>query len=94
MRKTTYRRIGSLKKGLEILDAIARDPAPAEEIADAVGLPKSSVMCYLKTMEDAGVVQFDGRWRVGMKLAVFWATVKSQKEAEIIRNQEELRRII
>ena len=85
MATKSYNRIAAVKKSCEILGVLAdaKEPITGNEVAVRVQLPVGTVMCQLATLEDAGFVQeAGGGWRLGMKLALFWARVKSSKEAE------------
>lgn len=82
---TTYKRIETVRKAGEILKHLAaeKEPAQAKNIAQAVSLPVGTVMCHLATLEDLGFVSSIGdRFKLGMGLALFWARVRSELEAE------------
>ncbi len=82
---TTYRRIAAVQTTITILRHLAdqKGPVPGADVARAVNLPVGTVMCHLVTLEDAGLVQRIGEhWKLGMGLALFWARIKSSKEAE------------
>ena len=82
---TTYRRIKAVTTTLVILEALAesREPITGSEIAGMTQVPFATVMCHMATLQDRGYVQVIGeKYRLGMKLAVFWARMKSMKEAE------------
>ena len=90
---TTYKRIESVYKTTEILTFLAhqKEGASGADIARAVDLPKGTVMCHLATLEEVGFVQqVNGAYRIGMKLAIFWARAKSNLEGEITRKQRDL----
>lgn len=85
MSKSTYKRIESVSKACDILGILAeaKEPITGNEVAARVQLSPGTVMCHLATLQDAGFVQeTGGGWRLGMKLALFWARVKSSKESE------------
>jgi len=85
MAQKSYNRIAAVTKACDILAILAesKEPLTGSEVALRVQLPAGTVMCQLITLEDAGFVQeVGGGWRLGMKLALFWARVKSGKEAE------------
>lgn len=85
MAKNSYKRIAAVSKACEIIAILAeaKEPITGNEVAIRVQLPDGTVMCQLATLEDAGFVQeVGGGWRLGMKLGIFWARVKSSKEAE------------
>lgn len=97
MAKSTYKRIAAVEKTLEILDYLAhrKEPATGVDIANATNLNSNTVMCHLATLEDHGFVQqvggdYDGAYRLGMKLAIYWARVKSNLEAGIAKQQQDL----
>lgn len=68
--------VQSLERAFAILDEVARRPAGVTEIADRVGLPKSTVARLLATLESLEAVErFDGaRWRIGPGLDALTAT--------------------
>jgi len=91
--KNSYNRIQAVQKACDILTILAeaKEPLTGNEVAVRVQLPVGTVMCQLATMEDNGFVQeVGGGWRLGMKLAVFWARVKSSKEAERSRVDKDI----
>lgn len=82
---TTYKRIGTVKTTLDILKFLSnqREPVSGKEVATALDVPHGTCMCYLATLADSGVVrQTREYFELGMGMAVFWAKVKSKKEAE------------
>lgn len=93
---TTYKRIEAVAKALQIIDYLAgvKDVATGPQIAQAIGMSVGTVMCHLATLEDGGIVtMIGGGYRLGMKLAVYWARVKSNLEAGITRQQRDLESI-
>ena len=91
---TTYRRIGAVKTTFDVLEYLAdcREPVTASQVAADLGVPFATVMCHLATQQDNGYVQVIGdKYKIGMKMAVFWARVKSAKESEIQDVQRDLR---
>lgn len=96
MGKTTYHRIAAVQKACEIIAIIAeaKEPITGNEIAIRAQIPAGTVMCQLATLEDNGFVQeVGGGWRLGMKLALFWARVKSGKEAERDRINKDIEQL-
>ncbi|GFO61186.1 hypothetical protein GMST_35110 [Geomonas silvestris] len=94
--KTTYRRIEAVSKAIQILEFLAtqKELATGPEIGRAVDIALGTVMCHLVTLEEAGFVQqVGGAYRLGMKLAIFWARVKSNLEGEIARKRQDLESI-
>lgn len=82
---SSYKRIASVEKACAILAILAeaKEPLTGNEVATRVQLPDGTVMCQLATLQDAGFVQeVGGGWKLGMKLALFWAKVKAGKESE------------
>lgn len=89
----SYRRIAAVKKACEILAILseAREPITGQEVAIRVQESQGTVMCHLATLQDAGLVQeVGGGWRLGMKLALYWARVKASKEGECERIQRDI----
>lgn len=93
----TYRKIEAVRKAAEILDYVAnaKDTVTGVDVAKAVNLPVGTVMCHLITLEDAGILMRIGGdgWTLGMKLALYWARVKSRLESGIARQQKDLETI-
>lgn len=92
----TYRRIDAVRKACDILAILAnaKEPITGNEVSARSGLPSGTVMCLLTTLEDAGLAQeAGGGWRLGMKMAVYWARVRSSMEAERDRLTENIRKI-
>ncbi|MFZ4857950.1 MAG: helix-turn-helix domain-containing protein [Desulfuromonadaceae bacterium] len=90
---SSYKRIASVAKACDILGILAeaKQPLTGNEVAARAGQPDGTVMCMLATLGDAGFVQeVGGGWRLGMKLALFWARVKSGKEAERERIDQDI----
>lgn len=73
--------VQSLERAFAILDEVARRPAGVTEIADRVGLPKSTVARLLATLESLEAVErFDGaRWRIGPGLDALSATASPDR---------------
>jgi DNA-binding IclR family transcriptional regulator len=93
MAESTYRRIASVRKTCEILAVLAdaKEPITGNEVAIRVQESQGTVMCHLATLQDAGFVQdVGGGWRLGMKIALFWARVKAAKLNEIERAQKDV----
>ena len=85
MAEKSYHRIAAVKKTCAILAILAeaKEPITGSELAIRVSESTGTVMSHLATLEDAGFVQgVGGGWKLGMKLALFWARVKSGKEME------------
>ena len=92
----TYRKIEAVRKAAEILDYVAnsKETVTGVDVSKAVQLPVGTVMCHLTTLEDAGILMRIGDcWTLGMKLALYWARVKSRLETGIARQQQELETI-
>jgi DNA-binding IclR family transcriptional regulator len=90
---TTYKRIRSVYTTLKILEHLSdcREPITGSQIANDLDLPFHTVMCHLATHQDKGYVQVIGdKYKLGMKLAVFWARMKSIKEHELQGVQSDL----
>lgn len=93
---TTYRRIEAVGKTIDILRHLAdlREPAPASDVARAVGLPNGTVMCHLVTLEDDRMVRRIGEhWELGDGMAIFWARRKAQLEHGIDRMKTDLQQL-
>jgi len=84
-RQKSYKRIEAVRKALRVLKFMGNEKTAvsSQSIAQAVGLPKDTVMCQLATLEDEGFVQGVGdNWRIGMAAALLWARVKANLEEE------------
>lgn len=82
---TTYKRIGALRIGNNILRFLSdqKQPVSGKEISLALDMKYDTAMCYLATQEDIGNVRQIGEcFELGMNTAMFWAKIKSKKEAE------------
>lgn len=94
---STYKRIEAVTKTTQIIDYLARvkdEAATGPQIAQAVNLSVGTVMCHLATLEDAGyVTAVGGGYRLGMKLALHWARVKSTLEGQRDRVNRDLESI-
>ncbi len=90
---TTYKRIETVRKTLEILKYLSnqKEPAQPKNIAQAVSLPVGTVMCHLATLEDAGFAKSLGdRFELGFEFALAWARKKATLEGEKMRIDREL----
>lgn len=93
---TSYRRIESVRKALEILEFLAhrKEPATAKELSVAVNIPEGTTMCHLVTMEDARFVRRVGDgYEVGMNAALVWARKKTLLESERDRVDRDLAKL-
>ena len=93
MAKNSYTRIASVAKACEIIAIVAeaKEPITGNDVAIRAQLPAGTVMCQLMTLEDAGLVEQVGDgWRMGLKMAVYWARIRSTKEAERDRLNKDL----
>lgn len=92
-KESSYNRISAVEKACAIVAILAdaKEPLTGNEVAIRVQLPMGTVMCQLATLQDAGFVQeIGGGWKLGMKLALFWAKVKAGKESERNRIERDL----
>jgi IclR family acetate operon transcriptional repressor len=76
--------LGSLRKGLEVLDCFARQPSwSLAELAGALGQTKPTVFRILHTLEQAGYVQRDqatARYAPGRRLSTLGAAAVRQEQ--------------
>lgn len=82
---TTYKRIEAVKKAADILKHMGhrKEPVTGADVAQAVGIPVGTAMCHLVTLEDAGFVEPVGdRYMIGRQVALVWARVKGNLEAQ------------
>lgn len=96
MAQKSYTRVESVKKACQILAVLAeaREPMTGADIATYLQMPPGTVMSQLVTLEDEGLVQeVGGGWRLGMKMAVYWARIRSTMEAERDRLTTKIRSI-
>ncbi|WP_027358401.1 helix-turn-helix domain-containing protein [Desulforegula conservatrix] len=92
----TYRRIQAAKVTLDILEYLSgcKEPVTGADVARMTGLPLGTVLCHLATQEDAGYITSIGdRYKISMKLALFWARMKSSKESDRERIDQDLRHL-
>lgn len=85
MSEKTYHRIAAVRKTCAILAILAeaKEPITGAEVAMRVQESTGTVMSHLATLGDAGLVmEVGGGWRLGMKMAVYWARIRSTMEAE------------
>lgn len=96
MAEKTYRTIEAVRKACEILSVLAeaKEPITGAEVALRMRMSQGTVMCHLATLQDAGLVQeIGGGWRLGLKMAVYWARIRATMEAERDRLTENIKRI-
>jgi DNA-binding IclR family transcriptional regulator len=82
---TTYKRIEAVKKAADILKYMGhrKEPVTGADVAQAIGIPVGTAMCHLVTLEDGGFVESIGdRYMIGRQVALVWARVKSNLEAQ------------
>ncbi len=82
---TSYKRIGAVKTAFDILGFLSnqKQPVSGKEISLALNMKYDTAMCYLASLEDMGNVRQIGEcFELGMNMAMFWAKIKSKKEAE------------
>ena len=94
--KSSYKRIESSAKTLQVLDFIMKQKeAPtAKEISDGTGLPVGTLMTHLATLEDEGWIErIHEYYRLTIKIALGWARKKSQLEDEIDKKKDQLNSI-
>ena len=93
---STYTRIAAVEKACDILAILAEAKVPltGAEVAIRAQLPAGTVMCQLMTLEDKGLVEEmrDG-WRLGLRMAVYWARIRSTKESERNKLNDEIKSI-
>lgn len=93
---TSYKRIDAAKTTIDILKFMAQEvrPVSGKEIAQALGKPHGTVMCYLVTLEDGGFVKrvYD-RYEIGVYLGVVWESIRLSRESRINAAQRDLGRI-
>jgi DNA-binding IclR family transcriptional regulator len=96
MAGSSYRRIGPVTKAVQILKHLAnqKQPVTGAEIAKAIGEAPGTVVCYLATLADDGMLEQVGDgWQVGMGIALIWARVKSNLEAQRDRCTRDIDRL-
>lgn len=83
---SSYKRIKAVKIGNEILKFFSDQTGPvsAAEIAKALSLPTSTVLCHLATHEDSGFVEKVGEgYAPGPAIAAIWAGYRSRLKKKI-----------
>lgn len=84
-KEKSYHRIAAVQKTCRILAELAEAKTPLSglEIASLVQESQGTVMSHLATLQDSGLVQeVGGGWRLGMKMAIYWARIRSTMESE------------
>ncbi|MDA8082316.1 MAG: helix-turn-helix domain-containing protein [Nitrospiraceae bacterium] len=92
----TYKRIKAVSTAGAILKLLAqqKEPVSAGTIGEALKIPTPTVMCHLVTLEELGFVQgINDHWRLGLGLALIYARVKANVEAEQIKAVETLNQL-
>lgn len=95
-KESSYNRIAAVEKACAILAILAeaREPLTGNEVAVRVQLPMGTVMCQLATLQDAGLVaEIGGGWKLGMRMAVYWARIRSGMESERDRLTRDIKSI-
>ena len=93
---TSYKRIGAIKKGIEVLSFLARQekPVSAQLVAETLDMPYATAMCYLATLEDGGLVCLEGEdWCLGLGMAMFWSKYKRRLERQRYDIDQDMKRI-
>lgn len=96
MAEKSYTRVESVKKACRVLGVLAeaKEPLTGSEVAIRVQIPPGTAMSILVSLEDEGFVQeVGGGWKLGMKMAVMWARIRSSMEAERDRLTTNIRQI-
>lgn len=81
----SYKRIAAVRLAFEILEHLSErdEPATGTEIAASMRLPYGTVMSHLATLSDGGYVALAGeRYKVGPKMAAFWAKSRAALEVQ------------
>lgn len=94
--KKSYRRIKAVVIANDILRYLAEqtEPASAQQIAQFLGIPCATVVCYLATLEDGHLVKEQGgNFEIGPGMAIYWHSVKNREQAAIDRARANLKRI-
>lgn len=92
----SYRRIEAVRKTCEILAILAdaKEPISGNEVATRLQESQGTVMCHLATLQDAGLaLEVGGGWRLGMKMALYWARIRAGMEAERNRLDRDIKLI-
>ena len=92
----SYKRIGAIKKGIEILSFLSRQEGPvsAQLIAESIDMPYATAMCYLATLEDDGLVCLEHEdWHLGMGMAIYWSSCKRCLERKRYNIDQDMKRI-
>ena len=85
---------GSFAPFRYVFKLVNREVIVGAEVALRMQMSQGTVMCHLTTLQDAGFIQeVGGGWRLGMKLAIYWARVKANKEAERDRINKDIEQL-
>lgn len=91
----TYKRLGSVVTTIDILDCVADlGPICGTKCAAALEMSRMSVMGYLETLADTGVLRRVGgsEYEIGLKTAKYWHRFRErekQRMAEAANHLEE-----
>ena len=93
---TSYKRIGALKTGNNILRFLSdqKQPVSGKEISLALDIKYDTTMCYLASLEDVQYLrQTKGKYEIGQGIAYIWARYKANIEGRINRLTNELHQL-
>jgi len=82
--------VQSVKRAFAVLEAVAERPAGVTDLAERVGLPKSTVARLLASLQALGAVERAPglRWRVGPRVAALAETVSPERSLGALARPE------
>ena len=85
--------VQSVKRAFAVLEAVAERPAGVTDLAERVGLPKSTVARLLASLQALGAVERAPglRWRVGPRVAALAETVSPERSLGALARPELVR---
>lgn len=91
----TYRTIASVETAIDILEFLGSNGVSnLQDVATAVDRSPSGAGSQLETLVDAGfVMEMGNHYKLGMRLSVLWARVRSNLEARLAKVNKELEQL-
>lgn len=93
--RKTYKTIASVENAIDVIEFLGRNGVSIlSDVTTAVGLSPSASLSQLETLTDKGfVMEMGNHYKLGMRLSVLWARIRSNIEARLIRVTKNLEQI-
>ncbi|BBO84514.1 hypothetical protein DSCO28_50800 [Desulfosarcina ovata subsp. sediminis] len=88
--------LATVETSFAVIDYLAnqRQPVFMISIANGTGINYNTLTNHMATLEKLGIIcRENEKWRLGMRLALYWTKVKNQKEAELDEIQNDIDRL-